>query len=273
MQAPWTQAAALTPRLSGVAAMIEMVAGLQIHASPAGRGDFVIHIDHSAEGVATITIDRGPVNALDPASIVALSTGFRTLAENPPAKGILLTGAGNTFCAGVDVRAFSALDHAARIGMARSITAMMTAVFMVPCPLVALINGHALGGGLILALGADWRIAVDDPDVKLGLLEAKAGVPFPSGPMAIMRHLLPGNLARQWALSSRTLAPAEMVGHAVVEELCSYDQLFETGLERITRLAAQPGYATVKKQLLEPLLTELQNLTEAGSEPFWETTP
>lgn len=230
----------------------------------------MINIDHPAEGVVRITIDLEPVNALDPPAITALCSAFRSLAEDRPAKGILLTGAGNSFCAGVDVRAFSALDHGERIELARSITAMMAAVFSVQCPVVALVNGHALGGGLILALGADWRIAVDNPDVKLGLPEVKAGVPFPSGPMAILRHLLPGNLARRWAVSSMTLTPAEMRDHVVIDELCEPHQLIERGLERITRFAAQPGFAVVKRQLVEHLLKELQALTETRAEIFWE---
>lgn len=230
----------------------------------------MISIDHPAEGVTRVTIDRAPVNALDPAAIDELSSTFRKLAAEPPAVGVVLTGAGNAFCAGVDVTAFSALDHPARIELARSITAMMTSAFMIPCPVVALVNGHALGGGLILALGADWRIAVDDPLVKFGLLEAKAGVPFPSGPMAILRHLLPGNLTRQWALSSRTLTPAAMLGHAVVDELCVANQLLERGLARVVLLAAQPGFAIVKRQILEHLLRELEGLAAARAEPFWE---
>lgn len=235
------------------------------------RGEtLVISIDQPTQGIARITIDRGPVNALDPAAIAELSAAFRMLAADPPATGILLTGAGNAFSAGVDVSAFSALDHPARTELARSITAMMAAMFTIPCPVVALVNGHALGGGLILALGADWRIAVDDQNVKLGLLEARAGVPFPSGPMAILRHLLPGNLARQWTLSSKTLTPAEMYGHVVVDELCSASQLLEKGLVRVAMLAAQPGFAIVKKQMVDHLLRELEDLATARAEPFWE---
>lgn len=229
-----------------------------------------MRIDQPTDDITRITIDRGPVNALDTAAIADLAAAFRMLAADPPAKGILLTGAGKSFCAGVDVSAFSALDQSARIELARSITAMMAAAFAIPCAVVALVNGHALGGGLILALGADWRIAVDDQTVKMGLLEARAGVPFPSGPMAILRHLLPGNLARQWTLSSKTLTPAEMYDHAVVDELCSAGQLLEQGLARVAMLAAQPGFAIVKKQMLEHLLRELEDLAAARAEPFWE---
>lgn len=230
----------------------------------------MISIDQPAKGIARITIDRGPVNALDSAAIAELSATFRMLAAEPPARGVLITGAGNTFCAGVDVSAFAALDHPARIELARAITAMMAAMFTIPCPVVALVNGHALGGGMILALGADWRIAVDDQHVKIGLLEAKAGVPFPSGPMAILRHLLPGNLVRQWTLSSKILTPAEMLAHAVVDELCPANQILEKGLARVARLAGQPGFAIVKQQMLEHLVHELQDLAKARIEPFWE---
>jgi enoyl-CoA hydratase len=230
----------------------------------------MVDIDSPTEGVTRLTMNLPPVNALDTAAIIALTGAFKAIAADPPAQGLLLTGAGKAFCAGVDVRAFAALDHAGRLALARAITAMVAALVAIPCPVIALVNGHALGGGLILALGADWRIAVDHPAIKLGLLEAQAGVPFPAGPMAMLHHLLPGTLARRLALSSEALPPAAMHGHGIVDELCAADELTASGVARAKALASQPGFALVKKQTLAPLTRELTALAAQGDEPYWE---
>jgi enoyl-CoA hydratase len=232
-----------------------------------------VEIDEPVPGIVRLAINRPPVNALDIEAIAALTRAFHRLAAEPPASGALLTGTAKAFCAGVDVTTFAAFDHPGRLELAQAITAMTSAAFAVPCPLVALIGGHALGGGLILPLAADWRIAVDNPAIKLGLLEAKAGVPFPAGPMAILKHMLPGALTRQLTLSSKTLSPAESHDCGLIDELCTSEELLERGLERIVIMASQPGFAIVKRQVIEPVARELRELVHRGAEPFWESLP
>ncbi len=231
----------------------------------------MIATDSPAAGIVRLTIDLPPVNALDVGAIAALTQAFRAAAADPPAIGVLLTGAGTkAFCAGVDVRAFAALDHAGRLDLARAITGMTAAAFTIPCPVVALVNGHALGGGLVLALATDWRIAADTPSIRLGLPEAQAGVPFPQGPLAILRHLLPGTLLRRLALSSAAHSPADMHGFGLVDELAELPVLTERGIARLQALAAQPGFAIVKRQVNAALAAELTAVAARGEEPFWE---
>lgn len=229
-----------------------------------------IEREELSNGVVRLTINRPPVNALDLEAIAMLTSTFKQLAEAPPASGVLLTGAGKAFCGGVDVKAFASLDPAGRIDLARAITAMTASAIALPCPVITLVNGHALGGGLVLALCTDWRIAVDDPRIKLGLLEAKAGVPFPSGPMAILRYLLSGSLMRQLALSSADLSSTTMHDKGIIDELCAADELLQRGLGRLNHLSGQPGFAVVKRQTLAPLVDELTQLVRSGDEPFWE---
>ena len=230
----------------------------------------MISTDTPVPGITRVTIELPPVNALDTAAIAALTAKFRQLSDQPPAQGVILTGAGKAFCAGVDTRAFAALNHDGRLGLARAITRMTAAIVALPCPLVAMVNGHALGGGLILALCADWRIASEHPAIRLGLPEAQAGVPFPSGPMAILQHLLPGQLVRRMALSSFTMAPAEMLAQGIIDELCPAEALLDAALARIAALASQPGFGIVKQQTLAPLRDELDRLGASGNEPYWD---
>jgi len=229
----------------------------------------VLDITETRPGLVTATITRPPANALDSDAIRAIEAGFAGLSRNPPAKGVVLTGAGAMFSAGVDTRAFAGYDAAGRRELARAITRMTAAILALPVPLVGAINGHALGGGLVLALCCDWRIGAEEPAIKLGLLEAAAGVPFPAGPCAILSRELPGSTVRRLALSSEAMAPQAMRDLGVLDDLAAAADLAARAADRAEALARQPGFAIVKRQVRGGLADELQALARSGDEPFW----
>jgi enoyl-CoA hydratase len=116
-----------------------------------------------------VTIDRPPVNALDLDEILGLERTFAAVARDPPRAGIVLTGGGQVFSAGVDTRAFASYGREQRHEMVRAITRMVAQLVAIPSPVVAAVNGHALGGGFVLMLACDYRIATDSEAAKLGL--------------------------------------------------------------------------------------------------------
>ena len=227
----------------------------------------MIAIEENA-GVVVVRLARPPVNALDLPMIEELQTTFARLAKPAPRAGVVLTGAGNTFCAGVDTKAFISYGREERRRMVLAITQMTAAVLSLPCPLVAAVNGHALGGGFVLMLCCDYRLAVDDVTLRLGLTEARAGVPFPAGPVAIMKHEMPAGLLRQLTLSSRVVSPQHLVPHGLVDALSSADLVLENAVAAVRDLASQPAFEVVKKQVRGGLAGELQALAAAGSDPF-----
>ena len=202
-------------------------------------------------------------------AIQALESRFIELARNPPTYGVVFTGHGAIFSAGVDTHAFASYDTAQRLVMAQSITRMTAAILSVPVPLVGAINRHALGGGLVLSLCCDWRIAADDQKIKLGLPEAAAGVPFPAGPVEILLNELPGSTVRRLTLSGETMSPQSMQALGVIDELCVREDLLERAIERVRALAIQPGFSIVKRQFRGPLVDKVKALAREGSEPFW----
>lgn len=229
----------------------------------------MIEIREIVKGIIQVVINRPPANALNIEAIQDLESKFVDLASNPPAYGVVFTGHGAIFCAGVDTRAFNGYGGQQRLVMAQSITRMTAAILSLPVPLVAAINGHALGGGLVLSLCCDWRIANDDPKVKLGLPEAVAGVAFPAGPVEILHHELSGSAVRRLTLSSETMSPQSMQTLGVIDEVCARDDLLERAHERIRAFADQPGFSIVKRQIRGPLADKVSALAREGSEPFW----
>ena len=216
-----------------------------------------------------LTIDRPPVNALDLATIEALRTTFASVAADPPTGGVVLTGAGErAFSAGVDTTAFAGYDAAHRRALVLAITDMTAALLSIACPVVAAVNGHALGGGFVLMLACDLRLAVQSAAARFGLTEAQAGVPFPAGPAEIIRSELPADLLRRWTLSSEVVSAATLAEHNVIDALYPIHALVEAALQRAAALAAQPAFATVKRQVRGPLAGRVAALAALGDDPF-----
>jgi enoyl-CoA hydratase len=215
-----------------------------------------------------ITIDRPPVNALDLDMIIALEQAFAAAARDVPKNGVVLTGGGQVFSAGVDTRAFAGYVREQRHATVLAITRMVARLLSIPTPVVAGINGHALGGGFVLMLGCDYRIAVDGEAAKLGMTEAQAGIPFPAGPLEVMRHELAPELLRLMTLTSTVLKPQELLRARVVDQLCPADEIKPRSLAAAKSLAAQPGFSAVKRQIRGQLAERLAALAASGQDAF-----
>lgn len=215
-----------------------------------------------------VTIDRPPVNALDLDTISALDQVFAAATREIPRGGVVLTGRGQVFSAGVDTRAFASYSHDQRQVMVRAITKTVAQLLAIPVPVVAAVNGHALGGGFVLMLACDYRIAADAETAKLGMTEAQAGIPFPAGPLEVIRHELAPELLRRLTLTSAVLGMRELLESRTIDELCGVDDLKSRSLAQARRLAAQPAFGTVKRQIRGGLAQRVAALASAGHDPF-----
>lgn len=220
-------------------------------------------MDDTQDGVRTVTIRRDPMNTLDLAAVERLSALFE---NHPPDLPLVLAGSEGVFSAGVDATQFMKYDRAQRTQMARAITRMTAYLLRIPAPVVASIPGHALGGGLVLALCCDCRIATNAEHAKFGLLEAKAGIAFPDGPAHIVQSELPATLLRQLTLSSRIVSAADLMRHGVFDEATDPDRVLALANNRALELAGQPGYRAVKAQMRGALAARVQQLANEGRE-------
>jgi enoyl-CoA hydratase len=220
------------------------------------------------DGTLLLTIDRPPVNALDLDTIAGLEGAFAAATREAPQGGVVLTGGGRVFSAGVDTRAFADYSRDQRQAMVRAITQMAAQLLAIPVPVVAAVNGHALGGGFVLLLACDYRIAADIEAAKLGMTEAQAGIPFPAGPLEIIRHELAPELFRRLTLTSAVLSVRELVNSRTIDELCAVDDLTSRSLAQAKSLAAQPAFRTVKRQIRGRLAQRVAALAAGGQDPF-----
>ena len=213
------------------------------------------------DGIAILRIEHGPVNALDAELLQALSEGLDAVEEN--AAAVVLTGTGPAFSAGADlVRLLdegSGYVEAARPHATRAFERMFT----IRRPVVAAINGHAIAGGCVLALAADYRITASGGH-RLGLAELKVGVPFPAWALEIVRFAVAPPHLQRLVYSGRLVTPDEALGMGLVDEIVEPDQLMERAMMVARRLASIPAatFALTKRGLRDPFA---ERAREAGS--------
>jgi len=200
------------------------------------------------DGTIIVTLTNGERNTLHPTLLEDGIAAFQALAESPPKNGIVLTGAGEHFTCGMDTKIAASLDKAGQIQAAGAIDKFTAALHRLPCAVVVALNGNTIGVGGIMALTADWIVAAQG-NYKIGLPEAKAGLPFPPVPQAILDHWLDPVWRRRLSLSSHLLTPVEALSAGLADELAVPDQLLDQAVHCAQELAAQPGFKTCKRQL------------------------
>ena len=176
-------------------------------------------------GVRWVTVNRpAKLNALNRATVAELGSAVAGAASEAGVRAVVITGAGEkAFVAGADIAEFVGLDPAAAEQMARTGQATFDAVAALPKPVVAAVNGFALGGGCELALACHLRVAstaarFGQPEAKLGLIPGYGGtqrLPRLVGPARALELLLTGGMvdaetALAGGLVNRVVEPAEL---------------------------------------------------------------
>jgi enoyl-CoA hydratase/carnithine racemase len=203
------------------------------------------------DGVAVVILDRPPANALEPGLVADGLAALETLRTTSPG-AVVLTGGGSFFSGGADLRVVPRLSPDDQAELARRVNQLFEGWHTFPRPVVSAVNGHAVAGGLVLALCGDWRVAAAGG--RYGLTEVKAGIPFPSAAMAVVRAELDPRVLRRLALR------AELVDGFTAVELGLFDEVVEAGsvvdraLAVAAELAALPPrtFEHVKRRLRSP---------------------
>jgi len=220
-------------------------------------------------GVRVVTLRRAPVNAIELMLASAVERAFAVLRDDASCRAVVLTGApdGGAFSAGVDTRAFATYGPNERAEFLRAINRMVLAIYGLPKPVVAAVSGHAVGGGLVLALACDVRFVARGP-VKLGLTEASAGIPFPACPLELVRAELSPYTARTLSLGSQLFAAESPTLVGVVDALIEPGDLLQAAAAEAERRSSMRGYAAVKAQLRAPAVARMRRIVDNDEDPL-----
>ena len=156
-------------------------------------------------------------NALGSNVMQAIVDGVRTADGRP----ILVTGTGDAFSAGLDLKEVATLD---RPGMERYLLLLdevVDTLYGYPAPTVAAVNGHAIAGGCVIALCCDLRIAVSDPRARIGLNEVARGLEFPPKILALARQRIPAHALQRVVLEGGLHDPATALALGLLDEMAA----------------------------------------------------
>jgi enoyl-CoA hydratase len=205
--------------------------------------------------VAVVTMDRPPVNAVNAQFNEELTRVFDTLGDRDDVRAAVLTGAGKAFCAGADIKA--RLERAPEPGdfwqHSRRVREAFHSIVECRVPVVAAINGVALGAGLAIVASCDILVACDNavlglPEIDVGLL---------GGARHSMR-LFGHSKTRRLMLTGQRIAGPELYRLGVVEECVPPDRLMDAALAIAAEIAAKSPVAT---RLAKHTLNTIESMT------------
>ncbi|MGB9357485.1 MAG: enoyl-CoA hydratase-related protein [Acidimicrobiia bacterium] len=198
--------------------------------------------------VATITLNRPPVNALSAELITDIGQALEQ-AANPEVRAVVITGSPH-FAAGADITGFqAAFDGDTDPDLASSLSAVVTRLESLAKPTIAAIRGFALGGGLELAMGADFRYLAEDarvgqPEILLGIIPGAGGTQR-------LARLVGYQRALEMCLTGRQVPAEEAARIGIADKVLPDESLLEVALADAAEFAAGPtvAYSAVKRSL------------------------
>ena len=216
-------------------------------------------------GVAVLTLDRPPANALELGLLAQLLETVDAITAAPP-RALVIAGRDPFFSAGVDLKAVTAYGPDEYREMVAGINAMVLGIYGLACPVIGAITGHAIAGGLVLAVCTDVRVA--STAGRYGLTEIKVGISFPQAALGVMRAELPPHAARVLALASQLVDAAECHRLGVFDDIVEPEAVLPRAMEIAHEMAAFSTeiYARTKLDLRRDALDGLR--AAAAADPL-----
>lgn len=178
------------------------------------------------DGIAIVTLNKPPMNALTVQTYEEITTAFNSITDDEAINMAIFTAEGRAFISGNDVGGFSNPAPSNIIAQANVLKAAITAVYGCRVPVIAAVNGYCLGAGLAFAAVCDTIVASDK--ALFGIPEVKVGIVGAGG---FLSMLVPPKVARYLAYTGNNLTAEEMKQYGGVHKVVPNEKLLETALE------------------------------------------
>ncbi|WOJ90335.1 fatty acid oxidation complex subunit alpha FadB [Methylocapsa polymorpha] len=211
-----------------------------------------IKLELQDNGVAELRFERGdePVNKLDRLTFDELRRALELIAATPAVKGVLITSAKEAFIVGADIFEFTAVFKQTQgevVAFVAENSKIITMLSDLPVPTVAAINGLALGGGLEIALGADYRVM--SSAAKIGFPEIHLGI-FPGyGGTVRLPRLIGLPASAEWIISGAQQTPETALRQGAIDAIATPDVLRAIALAKLGQ--AIEGEAEQRRRRLD----------------------
>ncbi|HUA29799.1 MAG TPA: enoyl-CoA hydratase-related protein [Streptosporangiaceae bacterium] len=200
----------------------------------------LVHVE-TEQAVATIRLDRPPMNALNSQVVSEILAAAGQIAGDDTIRACVIYGGEKVFAAGADIKEMAELSYGQISAHSAQLQAALTAVAKIPKPVVAAITGYALGGGMELALCADFRVMgesakVGQPEILLGI------IPGAGGTQRLPRLIGPAR-AKDIVFTGRFVGAQEALAIGLVDQVVPDAEVFEAARGLVARYAAGPALA------------------------------
>jgi 3,2-trans-enoyl-CoA isomerase len=225
---------------------------------PSEASPLIINYKH--EGVASISLNNRPVNALSHGVCVELKAAIHELEEDGSTRGLILGSAlPNLFSGGLDIRAFHRPDLEKLARYWTSVQEVWLALHTTKLATVAAISGHAPAGGCLLALSCDHRVMVSG-GYGIGLNEAQLGITAPPWFSALLADRIGSRRAERMLMTGQLFSPEGALAAGLVDDVTSLAELNNVASSRLAELLAvnERGRVSIKKQLRDPAAEALR---------------
>lgn len=195
----------------------------------------------TGEAVATIRLDRPPMNALNAQVQAEIADAAVAVNSDQAVRAVVIYGGPKVFAAGADIKEMSTLGYVEMSAVGERLQDALTAIAAIGKPVIAAITGYALGGGLELALCADFRVLgesarVGQPEILLGL------IPGAGGTQRLPRLIGPAR-AKDLIFTGRFVDSAEALAIGLADKVVPDDHVYETALGMAAAYADGPAIA------------------------------
>jgi enoyl-CoA hydratase/carnithine racemase len=194
-----------------------------------------------ADQIATIRLDRPKMNALNAQVQDEIGAAALQVSADAAVRAVIIYGGERVFAAGADIKEMADLGYAEMATRSAALQAAFSAVAAIPKPVIAAVTGYALGGGLELALCADFRVLgesarVGQPEILLGI------IPGAGGTQRLPRLIGPAR-AKDLIFTGRQVAAAEALAIGLADSVVPDDGVYAAAREMAARYAAGPALA------------------------------
>jgi enoyl-CoA hydratase/carnithine racemase len=225
-------------------------------------GEFVgVEVNQAAvevdQAIATIRLDRPPMNALNAQVQDEIAAAAAEVSADSAIRAVILYGGPKVFAAGADIKEMAEASYSQMAAYSQRLQACFTAIARIPKPVVAAVTGYALGGGLELALCADFRVAgqgarVGQPEILLGV------IPGAGGTQRLPRLVGPAR-AKDIVFTGRFVDAAEALAIGLVDRVVPDAEVYDAARLLVARYATGPALAlgAAKQAIDDGLETDL----------------
>jgi enoyl-CoA hydratase len=192
-------------------------------------------------GVATIRLQRPPMNALNRQLQEELRAAAAEVGQADAVRAVVIFGGDRVFAAGADVKEFATMGHADMVRDADRLSSSLDALARIPKPVIAAVTGYALGGGCELALTADFRVSADNarwgqPEILLGIIPGAGGTQR-------LPRLIGVAKAKDLIYTGRFVDADEALEIGLVDVVVPAAEVYPTALKLAAKYAQGPALA------------------------------